>query len=344
MPISTFMEMCLRDPQDGYYASRPRLGVEGDFITAPHVSQMFGELIGVWAAETWASMGRPPRLRLVELGPGDGTMITDVLRAARAAPDFLAACELWLVEMSAPLRAAQTTALAKASMSAQWAHDWRSLPGDPPLIVIANEFLDCFPIRQYLRGEDGWLERRVAVDGAGALVFQAVPPSRHPTSCPDLDAAPAGSVLETSSALADFGAAIGALVSRAGGAALFIDYGAERPGLGDTLQAIRGHAREPALDNPGEADLTAHVDFPAFLRAARDAGAATSPIRTQGDFLRDLGIEARAGALARSHPGRAGEIGRQLERLIGAQGMGALFKVACVHSAGLAPPGLTPRR
>jgi len=344
MPISTFMELCLRDPEDGYYARRPRLGAEGDFITAPHVSQMFGELIGLWAAETWTRMGRPARLRLVELGPGDATMMSDVLRAARAAPDFLAASELWLVEGSAPLKAAQESALADAPLAARWAEDWRGVPDDLPLIVIANEFLDCFPIRQYVRGEAGWRERRVALDGAGALAFQAVPPSLHPAACPRLDAAPAGTVLETSSALADFGAVIGGTISRAGGAALFIDYGAERPGLGDTLQAIRGHARESALANPGTADLTAHVDFPAFLHAARGAGATTCAIRTQGDFLRELGIEARAAALASSHPDRAGEIGRQLERLTGAGAMGALFKVACVHSAGLSPPGLTPRR
>jgi len=344
IPVSAFMDLCLRDPRDGYYATRPRLGAEGDFITAPHVSQMFGELIGLWAAETWTRMGRPERLRLVELGPGDGTMVSDVLRAASAAPEFLSACELWLVEQSAPLRAAQQSALAKARLSPRWTDDWRSVPGDLPLIVIANEFLDCFPIRQFVRGPDGWLERRVALGKDGALAFQAVPPSLHPAACADLEAAPGGAVLEISSALAAFGGAIGALIARATGAALFIDYGDEGAGFGDTLQAIRGHAREPALDNPGEADLTAHVDFAAFLGAARRAGAKACAIRTQGDFLRELGIEARAAALARSRPDRAGEIGRQLERLTGADGMGALFKVGCIHSAGLSPPGLTAGR
>jgi len=319
MSVADYMTACLHDPDHGYYATRPGLGADGDFITAPHVSQMFGELLGLWAAEVWTRLGRPARVRLAELGPGDGTMIGDVLRAARTAPGFLEAAEVWLVETSEPLRAAQ----AAAAPTARWVRSVAELPTDAPVIILANEFLDCLPIRQWVRGDLDWMERRVGLGSDGALAFLA-----------------GGDVRESSEALVGLGQAVGALVTRASGAALFIDYGRDAPGEGDTLQALRGHARENPLANPGVADLTAHVDFPAFLAAAAGAGALASPIRGQGDFLRALGVETRAAVLVRARPDRAGVIARQLDRLVAPDQMGVLFKAACVHSPGLAPPGL----
>jgi len=348
-PISVahYMTACLHDPEWGYYATRPNLGGDGDFITAPHVSQMFGELLGLWAAEVWARLGRPRLVRLVELGPGDGTMMADALRAAKAAPGFLAAGEVWLVETSAPLRAAQEAAMAGTAV--RWVESLVAVPTDAPLILLANEFLDCLPIRQAVSTEKGWMERRVAVDADGRLEFAFLPSeagevARGPCLRRDEGGAPPrGSVLEWSDALTAFGQAIGDLIARAGGAALFIDYGRVAPGLGDTLQALRNHRKESPLAHPGEADLTAHVDFPAFLGAARQAGALISPIRSQGDLLRALGAEVRAAALARARPDKADLIGRQLARLIAPDQMGDLFKAACVHSPGLAAPGFEAR-
>jgi SAM-dependent MidA family methyltransferase len=340
MSIADYMRRCLHDPESGYYATRPKLGEKGDFITAPHVSQMFGELLGLWAANVWEGLGRPPRVRLVELGPGDGVMMTDVLRAAKAAPEFLAASEVWLVETSAPLTSLQAEAMRSASAPARWAPCLAAVPADAPLIVLANEFLDCLPIRQAVKTQGGWAERRVSVEERGRLNFQLAEPTSPIRALSD---EPLGSIREWSDDLIEAGREIGELIHRASGAALYIDFGRDAPGSGDTLQALRGHRRESPLAHPGEADLTAHVDFPAFLRAARDAGALIAPVVLQGDFLRALGVQARAAALARASPQRGALIGRQLERLIAPDQMGHLFKVACVHSPGLAPAGFEGR-
>ena len=330
-PISTadYMMLCLHDPDDGYYATRPRLGDAGDFVTAPLVSQMFGELLGLWAAEVWERLGAPPRARLVELGPGDGTMMGDVLRAAKAAPAFLATCEVWLVETSAPLRARQAAALE--GYGPQWTTDIKTLPNDAPLIILANEFLDCLPIAQMVFVEGAWVQRRVGVDAKGDLSFFPCPSGERDFV-----------IHEHSVALAETAREIAGLIGVAGGAALFIDYGRDMPGYGDTLQALRGHQKESPLAHPGEADLTAHVDFPAFAAAAQSAGAAVTPILKQGDFLRRLGVEIRAAALARSWSDKKDQIGRQLERLIAPDKMGDLFKVVCLHAPNLSPPGFEP--
>jgi NADH dehydrogenase [ubiquinone] 1 alpha subcomplex assembly factor 7 len=330
--VARYMDLCLNDPELGYYATRPRLGADGDFVTAPHVSQMFGELLGLWAAEVWAAMGRPARLRLVEMGPGDGTMMGDVLRAARAAPDFLAACEIWLVETSGPLREIQRRRLGQV----RWAGRLDELPRDAPIILLANEVLDCLPVRQAVRVAGAWRERRIALDAAGELIFAPVEPVTPP-GAPD---AAEGAVFEWSPAVEALGGEIGALVAHAGGAALFVDYGRDAPETADTLQALRGHQKRPPLAEPGEADLTAHADFPAFLAAARGAGADTTRIASQAAFLRALGIDLRADALARARPDKADLILRQLHRLTGAGEMGHLFKVAAVVNPGLAAPGL----
>jgi SAM-dependent MidA family methyltransferase len=336
LTIAQFMTACLHDPQDGYYATRPRLGEPGDFITAPLVSQMFGELIGLWCAETWARLGRPARVIWAEVGPGDGTLTDDALRAVRrAAPDFLAAADLWLVEPSPVLKKAQSDRLGEGPTRARWAAGLAGLPDDAPLILLANEVLDCLPARQFVRTGRGWAERRVGLGDQGGLVLGLGPAPLDRV----LPEAPAGAVVEHSPAQEAFGAEIGSRIVLQGGAALLIDYGRAEAGFGDTLQALRGHRKVPPLEAPGEADLTVHADFPAVLAAAVRAGAGATPILTQGELLRRLGIEARAATLARARPDKAEVIGRQLERLIGEDQMGALFKAAAIHQDGLAVPG-----
>lgn len=336
--VADYMVACLHDPGGGYYATRPRLGEGGDFITAPHVSQMFGELLGLWAVEVWMRLGRPPRPRLAELGPGDGTLMSDALRAAgkasSGATGFLGGLEVILVETSAPLRRRQEAALAQVPVPVRWVECVEDLPDDGPIVMLANEFLDCLPIDQAVRGEGGWAERRVGLNAAGGLAFQAAGPIRRLA----VDG-PAGAVAEWSDALEATGRAVGSLLARAGGAGLFIDYGRDGPGLGDTLQALRGHVREGPLEHPGEADLTAHVDFPAFLAAGEAGGARAAPLRSQRALLRVLGIEVRAAALAHATPARADLVERQLHRLLAPEQMGDLFKAACLHSPGLVPPG-----
>ena len=335
LTVAQYMHACLHDQADGYYATRPRLGEAGDFLTAPLASQMFGELIGLWCVEAWRRLGSPARLVWAEVGPGDGTLIKDALRAARLEPAFLAAAELWLVEPSGPLAELQRAALAASGTSPRWAQSLEQLPAQAPLLLVANEVLDCLPARQFVRTDQGWTERLVGLDQAGELAFGLSP---RPLNERVPDAAP-GAVLEVSAAQEGFGAAIGARVATQGGAALLIDYGRAQPGFGDTLQALRSHRKVGPLQTPGEADLTVHADFPAVLAAARAAGARTAPLLTQAELLGRLGIGARAQALRQARPDRAEAIGRQLQRLVAPDQMGELFKAACIHAPGLAPPG-----
>ncbi|HEX4181036.1 MAG TPA: SAM-dependent methyltransferase [Caulobacteraceae bacterium] len=335
IPISRFMNACLHDPLDGYYATRPRLGEDGDFITAPMVSQMFGELIGAWAVETWRGLGRPARLLLAEAGPGDGTLTSDVLRTGRLGAGFLAAAELWLVETSAPLIAAQRTRLKQAGVEPRWAASLAELPSDAPIILVANEFLDCLPVRQFVRTADGVAERAVGLGPAGELRFGLVPLPGETLP----EGAPIGAVVEVAAAQTDFAAELATRIVRQGGAGLLIDYGRDQPGTGDTLQALSRHRKVDPLAEPGAADLTVHADFPGVLAAARARGASTA-ILGQGEFLRRLGVEVRARALARAKPERADAIARQLARLIDADQMGELFKAACLFAPGQpTPPG-----
>ncbi len=332
LTVAQYMTACLHDPQDGYYATRPALGAGGDFITAPLVSQMYGELIGLWLVEAWSRMGRPNPVRLVEMGPGDGTLMSDILRAARLDPAFVEACDIWLVEVSEPLRRAQRQGLGDR---VSWAASLAEVPEGAPLLLVANELLDCLPPRQYVRGEAAWAERMVMLDDAGELSFGL---SRLPLDHP-LPEAPAGAILEHSPAQEALASEIAARVMLEGGAALLIDYGRDAPGFGDTLQALARHKKQHPLARPGEADLTVHADFPAVAAAARAEGAAVAPILTQGEFLVRLGIGARAEALANARPDRSEVIERQLERLVSPDQMGELFKVACLHSPGFVPPG-----
>jgi SAM-dependent MidA family methyltransferase len=330
LTVAQFMTQALHDPDYGYYATRPALGEAGDFLTAPLISQMFGELVGVWAASAWALMGQPAAVRLIEMGPGDGTLMSDVLRAARAAPGFLEVADVWLVETSPPLRTAQQERLGDR---ARWASALGEVPDGAPVILIANELLDCLPARQFVKTAIGWAEQLVGLDDQGRLAF-----TRNRTPAAELlPDAPEGAVYEQSAAQAALGAELGRRVVRDGGAALLIDYGRDQPGFGDTLQAIRRHRKVDPLDRPGEADLTVHADFPAVMAAAGREGAATA-ILTQGEFLARLGVGLRAEALVRARPDKAPIIGRQLNRLVAADQMGELFKACCIHSPDWTPP------
>lgn len=335
LTVAQYMTACLHDPEDGYYAVRPRLGEKGDFVTAPLVSQMFGELLGLWAVECWTRLGRPQRFCLVEAGPGDGTLMSDLLRAARLSPGFLQAADLWLIETSAPLIETQRARLAASPLSPCWTDRLEALPGDAPVILIANELLDCLPARQFVRTPQGWAERMVGLDQAGELAFGLSP---RPVGRLMPEAQP-GELIEISAAQTAFAAGLGALIARQGGAALLIDYGRDTPGAGDTLQALHRHRKVPPLETPGQADLTVHADFPAVAAAARGAGAQVSAIRTQGELLCRLGIHARAEALMSARPDRADRVGRQIERLIAPNWMGTLFKAVAIHAPDLTPPG-----
>lgn len=329
LSVAQYMTACLHDPDFGYYATRPALGADGDFLTAPLVSQMFGELIGVWAASCWAQMGRPAAFRLVEIGPGDGTLISDLLRAVRPAAGFLDAADVWLVETSPPLAAVQRARLGE---TVSWAASLAETPGGAPLILVANELLDCLPARQFVRTHTGWSEQVVGLDAEGALAFGLAP---TPAAGLLPDAKP-GEVFEQSAAQAALGAELGARVVNDGGVALLIDYGRATPGFGDTLQALRRHQKVDPLACPGEADLTIHADFPAVMAAARAEGAEAA-ILTQAAFLARLGIGERAEALMRSRPDLAATLGRQLNRLVGAGEMGELFRACVVHAPGWTP-------
>lgn len=328
--VAQYMTACLHDPDFGYYATRPALGEAGDFITAPLVSQMFGELVGVWAASSWELMGRPETLRLVEMGPGDGTLMSDILRTLRHAPGFLEAADIWLVETSEPLRDLQRDRLPQ---DVQWATALEEVPDGVPILLIANELLDCLPARQFVRTPIGWSEQVVGLDDRGDLTFGLVP---TPAARLLPEAAP-GQVYEQSAAQAALGAELGRRVAADGGAALLIDYGRAQPGFGDTLQALRRHGKVDPLADPGAADLTVHADFPAVIAAAQAQGAQAA-ILTQAAFLARMGIGERAEALVRATPSRSGMIGRQLNRLVGADEMGELFKVCAIHSADWTPP------
>ncbi len=338
MTVADYVTRCLHDPSDGYYATRPSLGAHGDFITAPLVSQMFGELIGLWAVETWHRLGAPERFRLVEVGPGDGTLMDDALRAARVAPGFLEACELILIEPSAPLRAVQERRLSGADVSPRWVGSLTRIETDAPVILIANEVLDCLPARQFIRTEGGWAERRVGVTDEGGLTFGLVGITGG-FERPPYEIEP-GQVIEVSEQQAAFGRDLGALLHQTTGAALLIDYGRDRPGPGDTLQGLMRHAKVDVLAEPGEADLTQWADFPAVLEAAVRTGADVTGCRGQGDFLRRLGIEARAERLSSGRPEAAPVIARQLARLTAPDQMGDLFKAAAIFAPrSLSVPG-----
>ncbi|NQW12021.1 MAG: SAM-dependent methyltransferase [Alphaproteobacteria bacterium] len=340
------MADALMHPDHGYYATRDPFGRDGDFVTAPEISQMFGELIGLWAAVVWQNLGAPGTIHLVELGPGRGTLMSDALRAARQMPGFRESLTPHLVEMSPVLRARQQQRLA--GEAAVWHTDLATVP-DGPAIVIANEFFDALPIAQLVRDGGLWRERRVALDpDSGGLVWTLTPgPSPHAALlAPDVArAAPDDAVAEVSPPSLGVARSIADRVMASGGAALVIDYGHEASAAGDSLQAVKDHAYADVLGTLGEADLTAHVDFAALARVVTEAGAVAHGPVDQGVFLRRLGIEARAERLMRdADTATRGDVRAALRRLIEPGEMGTLFKVVAWTAPGdPVPPGLEPR-
>ena len=291
---------------------------------------MFGELIGLWLVETWSRLGAPSRLQLVEVGPGDGTLMADILRAARVVPAFIEACDLWLVEPSDPLHAVQNARLAGAQVTPRWSDSLSAIDGKGPVLLVANEVLDCLPARQFERTPEGWAERMVGLDAEGDLAFRLGPvgPGFSP---PDHVVQP-GQVIEQSQAQRAFAGAVADLLKQHTGAALLIDYGRARPEAGDTLQALRRHQKVDPLATPGQADLTQWADFPAVLAAAQAAGVTTAPLLTQAEFLTRLGLHVRADRLKAAQPEAAALIDRQVQRLTAPDQMGTLFKVVALHS------------
>ncbi len=346
LPVSVFMAEALLDPMAGFYATKDPLGAGGDFITAPEISQMFGELTGLWAAEVWGQMGAPDPVRLIELGPGTGRMMSDVLRAARAAPGFLEAARLHLIEASAALKMVQGRTLAKAPLQARWDAGLENIaPG--PTILLGNEYLDCLPIRQAVKHQGVWRERVVGLsrETPDRFIFGLGPALSHADIAeiaPDLRGAEEGTLVELRLTDATMIDAIAARFHAHPGYALFIDYGSDAPEAGDTLQALKAHEKVDPLAAPGTADLTAWVDFDRIARLARNAGLDVYGIARQGDFLKGLGIETRAAALSRGQDKAGqGRIARQLHRLTAREEMGDLFKVIALSSPGLPPaPGL----
>ena len=343
LTIAEFMAEALQHPRLGYYATHDPLGAAGDFVTAPEVSQVFGELIGLWCADVWVRMGRPDPVLLVELGPGRGTLMVDALRALVVAPDFRRAIRLHLVETSPALRAAQAKVLASAEPV--WHESLDQVPSGP-LLLVANEFLDALPIRQFERRGGTWRERRVGLapdEATLAFVLDlAASPSTALIPTRFADAAD-GSVLEIRPAATDLAADVAKRLTADGGAALFIDYGHAVSACGDTLQAVRGHRYHPVLEAPGSADLTAHVDFEAFADPARAAGARVCGPVVQGDFLRALGIEVRARQLlANAARETRTTIESGIRRLIDGGEMGTLFKALALTHPDLPIPAGFP--
>ncbi len=338
--IAEYMATALSDPEHGYYASprrRAPMGADGDFVTAPEISQMFGELIGLWCADRWQALGAPNPVRIVELGPGRGTLMSDALRAMHAVPGLTEAIDLHLVETGRGLRDVQGVVLGDADP--HWHDDLTSVP-DGPILLIANEFFDALPIHQYVGTRDGWRERLIGTKSNGDFVFCNSSGRTRASAFIDMLGAPGmpGDIAEISPASISLAGLISARAVAAPCAALIIDYG--RCGmLGDSLKGIVDHHEGSILDRPGDVDLSAHVDFAALARAATEAGASVFGPTPQGAFLRSLGIEMRADILRRgATPTQVGSIDTALHRLTDVGQMGELFKAIAIVSPNQTPP------
>ena len=342
--VAQFMTMALHDTEGGYYATRDPLG--RDFTTAPEISQMFGELLGLWCAAVWRDQGCPKNPMLVELGPGRGSLMADALRALRAQkalPDFCDGLEVVMVEASPVLRALQERTLANSNLNIRWAGHFDDSMTQRPLFVLANEFFDALPIRQFVKTDRGWCERMVT-QTEGILSFALAPLATPPSLIPKADA-PNGGVHEVSASSTALAGEIARVIAAKGGAALFLDYGygdlhGEASGHGETLQAIGGGAFANVLLQPGAQDLSAHVDFAALADAARHNGASVHGPLGQGAFLSALGIATRAQQLATANPNAADAVRAALARLTGPDQMGELFKaLAIMPPSAPTPPG-----
>jgi NADH dehydrogenase [ubiquinone] 1 alpha subcomplex assembly factor 7 len=336
MSVATYMGLCLTHPTKGYYRGADPLGAAGDFVTAPEISQMFGELIGFFFVNLWQQMGSPKAFTLLELGPGRGTLMADLLRVACRAEGFRDALDLRMFETNPTLIAEQNARLE--AYGPQWIDSFEKV-GDGPLLVVANEFFDALPIRQFVRMADGWHERMVGLKD-GQRSFGLSPTPIPVSAMPEAVAsAEVNAIYEVGLANGEVMKRLAAIVSTQGGAILAIDYGYGRTQTGETLQGVRRHAYTDVLDAPGEVDLSAHVDFEALGNVAANAGLALQPLATQGQFLTRLGLTERAKALSAANPGSAEAIATAKARLAAPEQMGNLFKVFCAHSPGLQPMG-----
>ncbi len=332
MTVAEYMAECLLHPEHGYYTTRDPLGAAGDFVTAPEISQMFGELLGLSLAQSWLDQGAPAPFALAELGPGRGTLMADLLRATARIPGFHAAMQIHLVEASRTLRAAQARVLPD---NATWHDGIDGLPEDLPLFLVANEFFDALPVRQFLRDGDGWRERVIGQED-DRLVFGLTAPAPLAALEHRLAETADGDMVELCSALPALAGEIGTRIAANGGAALIIDYG-DWGSTGDSFQAVAGHEKTDPLAAPGQADLTAHVDFRELARAA--APAAHSAMTDQGVFLERLGITARAERLAAGLRGSVHSSHLAAHRrLTHPEEMGHLFKTIAFYPAHASPP------
>ncbi|WP_411819953.1 SAM-dependent methyltransferase [Hyphococcus formosus] len=338
--IADYMTDALGHPHEGYYMRQTPIGADGDFTTAPEISQVFGELIGLWLVEAWQSMGSPESFNLIELGPGRGTLMVDILRAARLRPGFARAAQVWLVETSGLLRLEQQKRLKETEVSPLWADDFGDIPPAPSLIV-ANEFFDCLPIHQFERVKTGWRERMVGLDESGTrLAFTLDPtPAAPEYNLPAITESEIGDIFEVSPTSLEFTGTICRTLKENGGHALIIDYGHMERGFGDTLQAVKDHAYWPPLLSPGHADITAHVDFEALSKVAIENGINAHGPVTQGRFLDRLGLALRVEALCKGQPeDKANEIRAGATRIAASNAMGEIFKVLSYSSPNLPTP------
>jgi len=316
MPLDRYMALCLGHPQFGYYMTRDPFGASGDFTTAPEISQVFGELIGVWLLNSWAALGSPKKFALIELGPGRGTLMADVLRAVKAVPEFVLGAEVHLVETSPTLRAIQREKLGVVN----WHDTVESLPS-LPCFIIANEFFDALPIQQFENRAGRWFQRCIGL-GEDKLKMGLVPTT--PMSAGE-------GLYEISPVSQAIAQDLGIHIAKHGGAALVIDYGHLKSASGDTLQALRRHEFVSVLETPGETDITAHVDFEALAKAFISGGADLLPMLTQGQFLKAMGLDMRTEKLAAKLEGQPREDFKLASRrLAEADQMGNLFKVMAV--------------
>jgi NADH dehydrogenase [ubiquinone] 1 alpha subcomplex assembly factor 7 len=342
MPIARYMSLCLTHPQHGYYVTRDPFGADGDFTTAPEVSQIFGELLGLWALSVWRMLGEPGAINLVELGPGRGTMMRDALRAAKVLPKFREALSVHMVEISPTLEKVQRNTLSDAEVPVSWHRHLLDVP-EGPSIILGNEYLDALPVHQVIKQNDGWHERVIGLNTNGEFALGLAPDAltQFDRFMPKkIKEAPVGAIFEWRNDIQAFDIARRV---REKGAALFIDYGHVESDVGETLQSVNEHAFSDPLSAPGLADITAHVDFYIFGQAVESMGAAVHGPVTQAKFLRELGIDARADALRRGASAeQAATITSAVSRLTesGRTGMGDLFKVIAVSDPKLGPlPG-----
>jgi len=340
--VADYMALCLFDLEDGYYTTRQPFGATGDFTTAPEISQMFGELIGVWALSAWRAIGRPLSVTLAEIGPGRGTLMLDMLRTLDSLdPAFARGATIAMIEASPRLTEVQKATLGERAERIAW-HQTIAELGEQPLIIVGNELFDAIPVRQYIKAADRWRERAIGLDDAGELRFMAAVAAPDPALLPpDAALTSEGSIVEMAPARTALMDAIAGRIAANDGAGLFIDYGYLQSAVGDTLQAVKAHRYEDVLASPGEADLTAHVDFAALAASARAHGL-DAHLASQGNFLLNMGILQRAGRLGEGADAPTQQrLQGEVDRLAGPEAMGTLFKVLAIARRGVGLPGLT---